>query len=260
VALDLPAPSTEKLARSPLSLVVCQVRHEQNHAASDPKRAVAIHDSVKGDYALLEEQSGQELTIAAGSMGIQALPGQQSRGWKMRSTDQAWTAVVMPEFFSLETTGYGDWPGFRQRLESFAGAVHQSIDLSLEQRIGMRFIDQISHPDVTTPRDWKGWIDDAFLGPIAHEKIGAGVVTTQQVLQLDTGDGRSVILRHGCFRDPESGEWKYLLDHDCFVQRGRQFQVHEVMTAAEELHTLALQVFQAAITPKLFAYLKGSQV
>jgi uncharacterized protein (TIGR04255 family) len=257
VTLDLPAPSTAKLERSPLSLVVCQVRHEQNLAASDPKRAVAVHDQLNAAYPVLEEQSGQEITIAAGATGIQALPGQQSRGWKMRSTDQGWTAVVMPEFFSLETTRYDDWPDFRSRLETFARAVHEAIDPSLEQRVGIRFIDQITHPDVNTPQDWRGWIDDAFLGPIAHDSVGSSVTTTQQLLQLDAGDGRSIILRHGCIREQEKDAWMYLLDHDCFVQRGRPFDVDELVAAVEDLHTLALQVFQAAITPDLYSYLRG---
>jgi uncharacterized protein (TIGR04255 family) len=258
VALDLPAPSTDKLGRSPLSLVVCQVRHEQNLGASDPKRAVAVHDRVKDAYPVLEEQTGQELTIAAGAGGIQALPGQQTRGWKMRSEDQAWNAVVMPTFFSLETTRYDDWPDFKLRLESFARAVYEAIDPSLEQRVGIRFIDQITHPDVNTPQDWRPWIDAAFLGPIAHDKIGSSVTTTQQLLQLDAGDGRSIILRHGCVRDEEKGTWMYLLDHDCFVQRGRTFDVDDIVSAVADLQTLALQVFQAAITPEMYAYLRGS--
>lgn len=254
----LPSPSTEKLARSPLSLVVCQVRHEQTIAASDPKRAVSIHDAVKDRYPLLEEQSGQELTITAGPAGVQSLPGASQRGWKLRTTDQAWNAVVMPEFFSLETTSYEDWPDFRARLESFSRAVAEAVEPSLEQRVGLRFIDRITHPDVTTAVDWKKWIDQSFLGPIAHETLGQAVTTSQQILQLDMGDGRSIVLRHGAFRDQQaSGQWIYLIDHDCYIQRGKPFNVDDMLNAAEELHTLALQVFQQAITPDLYNYLKG---
>jgi uncharacterized protein (TIGR04255 family) len=257
VAFDLAPPSTETLKHSPLSLVVCQVRHEQNIAASDPKRAVKVHEQVGNAYSVLEEQAGQEFTIAAGPAGIQTAPGEKSRGWRMRSADEAWTAVMMPEFFSLETSRYGDWPDFSGRLEAFASAVHGSIDVSLEQRVGIRFIDQITHPDVTDPVGWRAWIDEAFLGPIAHDNLGPHVTATQQLLQLDAGDGMSVILRHGCVRDMEKNAWVYQLDHDCFAQRGKPFDVAALMTVAEELHTLALQVFQAAIKPELYAYLRG---
>lgn len=260
MALDLPEPSTEKLERSPLSLVVCQVRHEHTLAASDPKRAVAIHEVIKADYPSLDEQSSQEMNISAGALGVQTLPGQVSRGWRMRSQDQALTAVVMPEFFSLETTRYGDWKEFRGRLETLTTAVAQSIGPSLEQRIGLRFIDRITHPDVTGAKDWERWIHPSFLGPIAHEVLGRSVDTTQQIVQLDAEDGRSVILRHGCSRDPgPAGEWVYMLDNDCFIQRGQSFDVDRIMSEVDQLHRLALQIFQAAITQDLYEYLKGDR-
>lgn len=260
MALALPEPSTEKLALSPLSLVVCQVRHEENIAASEPKRAFRVHEAVKDSYPVLEQQSGQELTITAGPLGVQTMPGVSQRGWKMRSNDQTWNAVVMPDFFSLETTDYDDWSDFRRRLDVLSKAVTSAVEPSLEQRIGLRFIDRITHPDVKTPKDWGRWIDPAFLGPIAHERIGEGVTTSQQIIQLEAGDGRSLILRHGAVRDPEAGgQWTYLIDQDCFVQRGRPFDVDQLLEAAESLHTLALQVFQQAITTDLYRYLKGDE-
>lgn len=258
MALILPPPSTEQLARSPLSLVVCQLRHERTIAASEPKRAVSVHDAVKESYPVLEEQVGQELTIATSQSGVQTLPGEVNRGWRLRSSDQTWTAVIMPDFFSLETTRYTEWADFRARLENLARAVASAIEPSLEQRIGLRFIDRIKHPDVKKPEDWLHWIDHTFLGPIAHEKLGQAVTTSQQILQLETGDGRSIILRHGAVRDVEpSGEMIYLIDQDCFVQRGQPFDVDQILDAVEQLHTLALQVFQQAITPELYRYLKG---
>ncbi len=260
MALALPEPLTEKLDRSPLSLVVCQVRHEESIAAREPKRALRVHEAVEAAYPVLEQHSGQELTITAGPLGVQTMPVAAQRGWKMRSEDQSWNAVVMPDFFSLETTDYDDWPDFRGRLEALMRAVASEIEPSLEQRVGLRFIDRITHPDVTTPRDWAGWIDPAFLGPIAHETVGEGVTTSQQIIQLDAGDGRSLILRHGAFRDPEAGgQATYLIDQDCFIQRGRPFDADQILEAAGSLHTLAIQVFQQAITPDLYKYLKGNE-
>jgi uncharacterized protein (TIGR04255 family) len=135
-----------------------------------------------------------------------------------------------------------------------------AVDPSLEQRIGLRFIDRITHPDVASPQDWIGWIDPAFLGPIAHARVGEGVTTSQQIIQLETGDGRSLILRHGAVRDQEAGNrWMYLIDQDCFVERGRPFDPDQVLEVTESLHTLALQMFQEAITPALYKHLSGGQ-
>ena len=260
MALILPAPLTDKLDRSPLSLVVCQVRHERTMTASEPKRAVSIHDVVKESYPVLEEQAAQELTIAAGQLGIQTVPGTVNRGWKLRSNDQAWTAVVMPDFFSLETTRYINWDDFRIRLDKFARAVAEAVEPSLEQRVGLRFIDRITHPNVTKPEEWTQWINPSFLGIIADQQLGRAVIASQQVLQIDTGSGQSITLRHGAVRDAESsGQMTYLIDQDCYAQRGRPFDVDQLLSALEGLHTLALQIFQQAITPALYQYLKGDQ-
>jgi uncharacterized protein (TIGR04255 family) len=258
LTLILPAPSTERLERSPLSLVVCQVRHERTLTASEPKRAVGIHDVVKENYPVLEEQAAQELTIAAGQLGLQTVPGAVNRGWKLRSNDQTWTTVIMPDFFSLETTRYVDWDDFRARLETFAHAVAEAVEPSLEQRVGLRFINWITHPDVKKPEDWIQRIDRSFLGIIAHERLGQAVATSQQVLQIDTGNGESITLRHGAVRDAESsGQMTYLIDQDCYVQRGKPFEVDQMLNAVEDLHTLILQIFQQAVTPELYQYLKG---
>lgn len=258
MALKLPDPTRDHLDRSPLSLVVCQVRHENNFAVGDPKRALAVHDAISSDFPVLEEQSSQDLTIAAGPTGVQAVPGSPSRGWRMKSKEEDWTAVLMPDAFALETTNYETWDHFRGRFVQLVDAVAASVEPSIEQRIGVRMIDRISHPDVSAPADWAGLIDEAFLGPLGHNVLGEGVIGTQQVVQIDGGDGRSVLLRHGCFRDQETdGRWAYMLDHDCFIQRGVAFDVDSTLAEVEALHTLALQVFQQVITGDLFGYLRG---
>jgi uncharacterized protein (TIGR04255 family) len=74
------------------------------------------------------------------------------------------------------------------------------------------------------------------------------------------GEGRSVILRHGAVSDAESPhQLTYLLDQDCYVQRGQPFDVDQILEVVEDLHTLALQIFQQAVTPELYSYLKDSE-
>jgi uncharacterized protein (TIGR04255 family) len=130
--LDLPEPFTQKLARSPLKLVVCQVRHDHNVAAADPKRALKIHEALSEEYSLLDQQSSQELAISAGFGGLQALPVQPTaQGWRLRTPDAAWTVLLMPDFFALETTAYEDWKDFRGRIGRLIDAVVVSTDPSV---------------------------------------------------------------------------------------------------------------------------------
>jgi uncharacterized protein (TIGR04255 family) len=256
--LQLPEPSTERLKRSPLELVVCQVRHERNLAVADAKRALEVHRGLGGKYPALDEAAGMALNIIGGPAGVSTASDQQ-RGWNFRSTDGAWTVVLMPEFFALETRAYTHWSDFSARLGELVQLVQFAFEPSLEQRLGLRFIDRIKDPVLTSPTAWKGWINERLLGPILHGDFGPAIKAVQQVLQLDGGDNMEVLLRHGCVLEgsAEDPVWHYLLDHDCSRSGGRAFSPEEIRDGAERLHTLALAVFQAAVTPKLFNHLRG---
>lgn len=68
-----------------------------------------------------------------------------------------------------------------------------------------------------------------------------------------------MILRHGCLLEGQPGDqaWHYLLDRDCSRSRARPFSALAVREGVEALHQLALSVFQAAVTPKLYEHLRG---
>lgn len=257
--LQLPAPKTDRLLRSPLELVVCQVRHERNLAVADPKRALAVHAGLEERYPTIDEAAGIALNIVGGPAGVSTAADQQ-RGWNLRSADGNWTVALMPEFFALETRAYTDWDDFSARLAAVVELVDSALQPSLEQRLGLRFIDRITDPKMSAPGEWEGWIDEHLLGPILHDAYGSSIKNIQQVLQLDGGGDTEVVLRHGCFLDGPVGNqsWHYLLDHDCSRSRARAFSADDVRQGAEGLHELALSVFQAAITPRLYHHLLGS--
>lgn len=257
MGLQLADPITDRLARSPLSLVVCQVKHERNPHVADPKRALALHEVVKVSYPTFDENATQDVNMIVGSGGLQALPSETNRGWRLRSADEAWTVVVMSDFFALETTAYIDWDDFRDRLQTLTQTVEKEFGPSIERRIGLRYVDRIVDSSVTRPTDWRGKIDPALLGPIAHDELGPGVTTTQGLVQLKIDQATNVVLRHGCFADAESdGDSVYLLDHDCARETTRPFVADDVMASVDSLHTTALQVFQASLTTDYFESLR----
>lgn len=255
--LNLPEPMTERLVNAPLSLVVCQVRHESVPKVSEPTTGAIMRDQLKTLYPILEEQLVRELTIAVTANGGSGAPSAELRGWKLRGADRASTVVVMPDSFSLETTRYEDWATFSKSVELVTRAVAMEVRPLLEQRIGIRLINRMTHPEVKSARDWARWIDPAFLGPISHPRLGSAVSGSQQVFSLDVSDGVSMTVRHGVLSEPDSDRHTYLLDQDCFVNRGRDFDAQQVLDVIEHLHTVALQVFQQAITQDYYAYLRG---
>ncbi|MCE9621166.1 MAG: TIGR04255 family protein [Actinomycetia bacterium] len=254
--LNLPEPMRDRLPRAQLDLVVCQVRHERNFASIDPKRALSVHSTLASRYPSIEDMSAQEIGfVVSGPTGVGPVSSETSRGWRFRSPDEKWIVVIMPDFFSLETTEYSTWEEFKERLTELTAAIHDQLSPSIETRLGLRYIDRLTKPHAESARDWAPFIDPSLIGPILHPTLGDSLTQLQQVVRLDTDDGRQVILRHGCSTE-DGGGWTYLLDYDCSTARSQPFEAEAVLTGIEDLHTIALQVFQASVTPALMAYLR----
>ena len=256
MSVRLPEPDRTPLARSPLQLVVCQVRFEETLAVSDPKLILAIHERLggrAGRYPKLEAVKGSRLDVQINVAGASLLPSEAPfSGWRLSSED-GWTVSVMPDHYALETTRYTTWDGdFRPRFAELTDAVRSEIGPATEQRLGLRYIDRVSFPPVETAAGWRGYIADEFLGPVLHEVLGAAVKTTQQQVVLDFGAGVQCLLRHGFLADQnQEGRLTYLLDFDVFRGVLQQFDADGIKAAADQFNELSLQLFQQATTPEL---------
>lgn len=261
VPLVLPDPDEARLENSPLRLVVCQVRHSRTVGVSDAGLVVEIQRRIGEQYPDASPYEQQEVIFTAGPGGANANTRQGQQGWQFKSEDGTWTLTLQTDFFSIETSDYHDWTDFRERFEALLGGVAQVYSPKLEQRIGLRYVDEIERPDLSTPHEWRGSIADDILGPVADPALGPAVRVAQQVLELEGPGGTRGLLRHSCEPFPGSKPGSvYRLDHDCFRQRSRPFDVAEVLGTVDELHRLALQLFQRAITPAMYASLRGDGV
>lgn len=254
VTLRLPEPDDVRLERSPLALVVCQVRHDRTLAVSDARTALEVQKKLDG-YPNLAPRQSTQATLAVVPDGAPALSHEQTSGWQLQSAESNWTVTLDPEFFSIETNAYLTWADFRARVHSLAEAVLATYAPALEVRLGLRYVDQITDPEVTEPTGWRGWIRDELLGPIAHDDFASAICGIQQIIEFDAEDGYRVVLRHGTNPTGSADAWVYVLDHDCFRQSARELTVDGIVDAGDDLHRLAKQIFQASITSKLYEYL-----
>lgn len=251
--LQLPNPRDVPLARSPLTLVVCQVRHNRVPDVSSPEKGIEVQQGLGRRYPVIEQQMSMTGTLILAGNSAPQMSQEQLGGWQMKSEDGAWTVTTTPDAFSVETSTYAGWTDFRGRIQELIEAITGAYGPALEQRIGLRYVDEIVHPEVKSPDGWRGWIRDELLGPLAHGEIGAAVRGLEQRVEFDAGDGYRVMLRHGTMQNPGNPA-TYILDHDCYRQVGRPFDVNALIESADVLHRVALQIFDAAITPELYKH------
>ncbi|MDP8942916.1 MAG: TIGR04255 family protein [Actinomycetota bacterium] len=257
--LQLPEPDRTPLPRSPLDLVVCQLRFETRPQVSEGQLALSIHEALGGGdgrYPRLEQVQAQAVGVTLGPGTPPAMNQMQGQsGWRCQSAEGLWVVSLMPDHVALETTRYTEWDDFRERLHELLDATAEHIAPGVEQRLGLRYIDRISEVEARSPADWEPYLIRELLGLALHDQLGAAVTTTRQQVLLDLGEGYSCAFTHG-FLPGEDERLNYLLDYDLFREGGRAFGVEAIKDALEVLSEDALKLFQASITPALYDFFR----
>ena len=248
--LSLPEPFEEKLPRSPLRLVVCQVRHERIVAVADVSRALKVHKVVQDTFPRMDEFTEEKVDMVVGVGGSEVKRAEPQPGWRFQSEDKKWTAVISQSSFSVETLDYDRWAEFKESLDRLTRTFESTFSPKFENRLGLRMVDHIEYPYPSKPKGFRGLITDEILGPIVNRNFSNSVITTQSLVELEGPDGAKVNLQHGCQRFGE--EYSYVLDHDCYRQVGKPFNVDEILDTVNIFHDLAKQIFRAAITDDLY--------
>jgi uncharacterized protein (TIGR04255 family) len=202
------------------------------------------------------ERHTAALTIASGAMGSPA--PEVVHGWHLKSADRGWTAALLPEQFSLETTRYTNWGEFHSRLRALIEAIEKIDVPSLEQRIGLRYVDRLVGLPVTAAVDWARWISAPILGAPLHDVVGPAVRSVRQQVEFDLEGDTVCALRHGLATEPD-GDAVYVLDFDMYREKAQRFSGKALLGAANQFHQQADALFQQVITDDLLTYLSGQR-
>ena len=257
--LALPDADATRLSKSPLEVVVAQIRYERAPHAGEGRVAVAVHESLggaQGPYPNVDQVAEQMFNVTFGP--AQVPQAEQAAGlptWRFASKDGAWTVSLTPDFVALETTRYTTWADdFRARLGAIVDAVAEHVRPVLSSRIGVRYIDRIAELDLTSPAEWEPYVAAELLGVARHPVLGPGVRQAQQQLLVEIDEDIACALRHGFV--PEGERLDYLMDFDVFRQAGRPFDADEVKRTADTLNDYSLRLFHACVTPALLEALR----
>lgn len=171
------------LSKNPLVLVLAQVRFS-------PVRTMdtyipGIQEAFRR-HGFPIERAGkiQQLTITP--TGIQAV--EQER-WEFRNKDERWSVTVLQDSVVLQTTSYGKFEDFAEKLEAAVKTVFDQTEqdkLGIIQRVGLRYIDIIQPRDGESYRDY---LREGFHGAAdAPFQKGSHRLYVESVGLTDVGD------------------------------------------------------------------------
>jgi uncharacterized protein (TIGR04255 family) len=154
-----------------------------------------------------------------------------------------WAISILPDFASIETTGYVDWDDFRAQLVDLLAAVEAELDPALEIRLGLRYVDRLVGG--AAPADWVGKVRSDLLGPVTHPDLGPLVDFIEQRVRLTLPSGNTCLLRHGYA--PDDGQPQYVLDFDVFREQQSLYNPESVRSGIDSLHDDCLTMFQQSL-------------
>lgn len=257
----------ERLKRSPLVLVVAQVRFPTVLRVSDRDFVAPFQEAIRASYPVASEE--QEIQMVIGPHGAQQLPGQKQ--WRFHSRDSQCSLVLSDTAFTLETRNYKDADDFLGRFSEALAALELHVKPALCDRIGLRYVNEIRQPQATNATSWHGLIDPAFLGPIDGE-LGRRyqVARTIEDISIARGPDEFISLKHGFLPEgttivptapnsaaPVVGPF-YLLDIDHFLVRRGDFDVAFARETLEKFHSVIYDLFRIALTEQLYRRLEPS--
>lgn len=258
--LNLPAPDQQTLARSPLALVVCQIRYDD--PAAKPSSLVAAN--IRNALIAMDLPFNRAENVHVRNVNLDLSAGTAERdvqrAWRLISPDGRWTATIGPDSLSLETTRYESWQNdFQRRLFGFLRAFTETVNPQVETRVGLRFVDFLNGRNrIVDVSEYRWWVRTWLLGAIADNMLAPGVKAAQQQISLEIDEDIRANVRHGPYPDPSrDNAYTYVLDTDVYRESLRRFDVASIEALTERLHDTALSLFQCMVTPDAMGYFRG---
>jgi uncharacterized protein (TIGR04255 family) len=261
MSVELREPAREPLRNAPLGVVICQVNFSEVDRKLASKGVFKYRDFLNrdtGGYGELTQVRRNQVTIQVGALGnTSTSDSATSLGWRLATRDQSWAVTIFADSVILESRAYDSWAAaFRPRLErALAGAV-EAFGPDLQTRIGLRYINALSHIDASTPMYWLDKIQPAFLGGLGDRSLGTYFMASASRNTFNFDEIQATVSLAFQADVAIVGRTAVVFDIDVFRQVAREFTLDDLICAADLLNTRALQIFQSIVTDSYLESLK----
>lgn len=262
---SLPQYEPERLCNAPLALVVAQIRFPPILSIQTDERALArFQDLVRDRYPLVFV--GQQIALNVGPQGIERQEPSR-RIYQFADADRAWAVSLSTDSVALEARNYTTYDDFSQRIMSLVSAVKEVYRVPERLRLGLRYINEIHHPDASNVTDWAPLLRHELLGLLANREIAPSISSTIQELRFNL-QGGGLTIRHGYVPQgttvaPLPGEALqdtgpfYLLDFDAYDEQGRDLDHRILDDLLRSYNHTMFRLFRWLVQDQLYDYLKG---
>jgi uncharacterized protein (TIGR04255 family) len=260
---------SEVFPNAPLALVAFEVRYLERAALVARPALERLKAALAEHLPLRDDLRQQKVTLSTGAADAPAV--EVTVVPRFTTRDRTTACQVSSTSLIIETTAYAGFDPFLSLISAALEAVAEVERPDGVTRVGLRYIDEIRVPGIAAPPgDWRGYIDEHLLAPVADEFVKAAQLvprTWQGVVQYGTGPDRAVVLRYGPaegYAVPPGGPTRrrdapppglyFLLDSDSFWQPSDEipeFDPERLAATTRELHTPVKALFDTVVTDRL---------
>jgi uncharacterized protein (TIGR04255 family) len=228
---------------NPLKFVVCQIRYSVLQRFDEPGFLAEFQEGLREAFPQSSEE--QQVGLSLGPAGIAQAP--PARVWRFRNPEETANVAVARDFISLETTAYESWESFAAELELVLRAA-QTLGISFRERLGLRYVNEMRHPEARAPAAWREYLNAELLGMVGGDVLGDDVIQALEDIRLREEDG-SVDIRHGYVGPAQTdNDPFYVLDLDYYDEQGREFDVEQTLQQLTSYHQVIHNIFEMSIT------------
>jgi len=245
------------LKRAPLIYVVAQVRFSAVVAID--KYVPEIQEKLrhKGFPRFVRGQVHEIAFQADGAPKFSAV-----ERFEFQNKEASLGIVLQSNSVAVHTNSYSNYEAFEEHTKTALMAVHRVANISLSERIGLRYVNLIR---LESGEKWSDYLHQGLLG-IDPDSVGVKKWVSGSQFLGETGVGQLAV-RCSQSEQPfppdlitsslsysvalaNKGEIVTTLDLDHFLEQASDFKVATVIATLEQLHESLDKVFTTAVTSK----------
>ena len=238
--------------KNPLKLVVCQVRFPVMTRFEQQGFVTPFEDAVRQEFPRIRQEQQVLISFTGGAPSAPAM----APSWRFQTADDSTSALLARDALTLETTAYSRFEDFVPLVKLLVGAL-AGLDIRFRERLGLRYVNEIRHPDAQTASAWSNFINPAILGTVGGELLGDDVIHALENIRLREEDA-TVVINHGFVgKDavPSDGEPFYQLDIDFGDDRPAEFNGESTLEQVSSFHNRITNLFEMSISNAMRDYL-----
>jgi uncharacterized protein (TIGR04255 family) len=227
VTLRFPTEPNVVFDDPPLRAVLCQLRFPPVYSLLGESGVAGFQEGLRKKYPNPSRMDASQLQLSPGAVQSTS----RAPTWRFTDSEGNWRASIGIDFVALETRKhYRDFAEFIARLEELLTVLDLTVHPDSATRVGLRKINELAHPSVSKPSDWRDLLRDSLVGLPGDSDL-PGFRHGMANVELQDEDDGALSIRHGFSPqtslsvllgglagtdsdDALGGSLKYLLDLD----------------------------------------------